>query len=158
MRPPRPWPSCRRARSRSISVRSSASPAGRPSTRQVRPGPWDSPEVMRRSAMAGTGYGRDPRPGAVPRVGRVGAAQRARTVLARARARVTPPGAPPPEAPAADAEGRAWNEQYLVRAFLAHNAAWEVLLGVSWFMTFRRDELMAAGPAGWDPARAGGGS
>ena len=38
MRPPRPWPSCRRAMSRSIASWSSSSPAGRPSTmrRQAR--------------------------------------------------------------------------------------------------------------------------
>src|SRR4051794_39019341 len=48
MRPPRPWPSWRRCMSRPIASRSSASPAGRPSTMHVRPGPWDSPAVMRR--------------------------------------------------------------------------------------------------------------
>ena len=50
---PRPWPSWRRAMSRSISSRSSSSPAGSPSTMQVRPGPWDSPAVMTRSGTAG---------------------------------------------------------------------------------------------------------
>src|SRR5689334_4602798 len=49
MRPPRPWPSWRRARSRSTDSRSSSSPAGRPSTIVVRPGPWDSPAVTMRS-------------------------------------------------------------------------------------------------------------
>src|SRR5215218_8773473 len=49
MRPPRPWPSWRRAMSRSIAARSSSRPAGRPSTMQVRPGPWDSPAVTTRS-------------------------------------------------------------------------------------------------------------
>ena len=49
MRPPRPWPSWRRDMSRSIAVRSSSRPAGRPSTMQVRPGPWDSPAVTTRS-------------------------------------------------------------------------------------------------------------
>src|SRR5688572_25270359 len=48
MRPPRPWPSWRRAMSRLIASRSRANPAGRPSTTQVRPGPWLSPAVTRR--------------------------------------------------------------------------------------------------------------
>ena len=51
IRPPRPWPSWRRAMSPSIASWSSSSPAGRPSTMQVRPGPCDSPAVMRRSAI-----------------------------------------------------------------------------------------------------------
>src|SRR4051812_3231555 len=51
MRPPRPWPSWRRAMSRSIASRSSTRPAGRPSTTQVRPGPCDSPAVMSFSAI-----------------------------------------------------------------------------------------------------------
>ena len=46
MRPPRPWPSWRRAMSASIASRSSSRPAGRPSTTQVRPGPCDSPAVV----------------------------------------------------------------------------------------------------------------
>src|SRR4051794_17468606 len=49
MRPPRPWPSWRRAMSALMAPRSSSSPAGRPSTMQVRPGPWDSPAVIRRT-------------------------------------------------------------------------------------------------------------
>src|SRR4051812_29058569 len=52
MRPPRPWPSWRRARSRLRSSGSSSSPAGRPSSTAVRPGPCDSPAVVKRSAMA----------------------------------------------------------------------------------------------------------
>src|SRR5689334_9189071 len=48
MRPPRPWPSWRRAMSRLTASRSSSRPAGRPSTTQVRPGPWDSPAVTTR--------------------------------------------------------------------------------------------------------------
>src|SRR4051794_26085932 len=51
IRPPRPWPSWRRARSRSMSSGTSSRPAGRPSTTAVRPGPWDSPAVVKRSAM-----------------------------------------------------------------------------------------------------------
>jgi hypothetical protein len=36
----------------SMDSRSSSSPAGRPSTMQVRPGPWDSPAVISfRSAL-----------------------------------------------------------------------------------------------------------
>src|SRR5690242_19122260 len=54
MRPPRPWPSWRRAMSASIASWSSASPAGRPSTMQVSPGPWDSPAVTTRSGTRGT--------------------------------------------------------------------------------------------------------
>ena len=54
IRPPRPWPSWRRAMSRSIGSRSSSSPAGRPSTIQVRPGPWDSPAVTTRSGTQGS--------------------------------------------------------------------------------------------------------
>src|SRR4051794_5579190 len=38
--------------SRSISARSSSSPAGRPSTTHVSPGPWDSPAVITRSVTA----------------------------------------------------------------------------------------------------------
>ena len=49
MRPPRPCPSWRRAMSRSIASRSSSRPAGRPSTTATRPGPWDSPAVVKRS-------------------------------------------------------------------------------------------------------------
>src|SRR4051794_19228695 len=52
MRPPRPWPSWRRAMSPLIASAVSSSPAGRPSTMQVRPGPCDSPAVMRRSSTA----------------------------------------------------------------------------------------------------------
>src|SRR4051794_27561406 len=54
MRPPRPWPSWRRARARSIAARSSSSPAGMPSTMVVSPGPWDSPGVTMRSGTGGT--------------------------------------------------------------------------------------------------------
>lgn len=37
--------------------------------------------------------------------------------------------------------GRAWNEQYLVRAFLAFNSAFRILLGVSWLNVNRPDVL-----------------
>src|SRR5205823_12816462 len=52
MRPPRPWPSCRRARSRLRSPGASSRSAGRPSSTAVRPGPCDSPAVVKRSAIA----------------------------------------------------------------------------------------------------------
>src|SRR3954451_7708213 len=58
MRPPRPCPSWRRARSRSRSSGDSSSPAGRPSTTAVRPGPWDSPAVVKRSAIGPQPYWR----------------------------------------------------------------------------------------------------
>src|SRR4051812_21861854 len=45
IRPPRPWPSWRRAMSPSIASWSSSRPAGSPSTIVVRPGPCDSPAV-----------------------------------------------------------------------------------------------------------------
>src|SRR5215217_3449025 len=56
MRPPRPCPSWRRARSRSMSSGRSCRPAGSPSTIAVRPGPWDSPAVTKRKDMAPTPY------------------------------------------------------------------------------------------------------
>src|SRR5215210_1175798 len=49
MRPPRPWPSWRRAMSALIASGSSSRPAGSPSTMHVSPGPCDSPAVIRRS-------------------------------------------------------------------------------------------------------------
>src|SRR5215207_2925527 len=52
MRPPRPWPSWRRAMSPSIDDGSSSRPAGSPSTIVVRPGPCDSPAV---TTFKGTG-------------------------------------------------------------------------------------------------------
>src|SRR4051794_2126906 len=58
IRPPRPWPSWRRARSRSRSSGVSSSPAGRPSTIAVSPGPWDSPAVVKRSAIGPQPYWR----------------------------------------------------------------------------------------------------
>src|SRR5215212_2976454 len=58
IRPPRPCPSWRRARSRSRSSGLSSSPAGRPSTTAVRPGPCDSPAVVKRSAIGRLPYRR----------------------------------------------------------------------------------------------------
>src|SRR5919112_1676090 len=58
IRPPRPWPSWRRARSESMSSGLSSRPAGRPSTIAVSPGPWDSPAVTKRKDMAPTPYKR----------------------------------------------------------------------------------------------------
>lgn len=42
--------------------------------------------------------------------------------------------------------GRAWNEQYLVRAFLAFNAAFRIVLSVGWLSYHRTDALAAALP------------
>src|SRR3954464_9542008 len=64
MRPPRPWPSWRRAMSALMASGSSSSPAGRPSTMQVRPGPWDSPAGIRRSDTPRSLGGRRVGPGA----------------------------------------------------------------------------------------------
>src|SRR3954468_15681847 len=51
IRPPRPCPSWRRASSLSRSSGRSSRPAGSPSTIAVRPGPCDSPAVVKRSAI-----------------------------------------------------------------------------------------------------------
>src|SRR5215210_2757091 len=58
MRPPRPWPSWRRARSTSMSSGVNSRPAGTPSTIAVSPGPWDSPAVTNRKDMTPTPYKR----------------------------------------------------------------------------------------------------
>src|SRR5947207_1501921 len=58
IRPPRPWPSWRRARSRSMSSGRSSRPAGSPSTTAVSPGPCDSPAVVKRSAIPPLPYWR----------------------------------------------------------------------------------------------------
>src|SRR5215210_8123225 len=58
MRPPRPCPSCLRARSVSMSSGRSSIPAGSPSTMAVSPGPWDSPAVTNRKDMTPTPYKR----------------------------------------------------------------------------------------------------
>lgn len=54
--------------------------------------------------------------------------------------------------------GRAWNEQYAVRAFLSFNSGFEILLSVAWLSQFHREVLTAALPE--YPARYsdGGGS
>lgn len=44
--------------------------------------------------------------------------------------------------------GRAWNEQYLVQAFLAFNSAFEVLLGNHWVEYFHPEELPWPGAGG----------
>jgi hypothetical protein len=43
-------------------------------------------------------------------------------------------------------QGRAWNEQYAVRAFLTFNSAFEILLGVSWICHFHPDVLASTVP------------
>jgi hypothetical protein len=53
--------------------------------------------------------------------------------------------------------GRAWNEQYLVRAFLAFNSAFRVLLAVGWLSEFRR-EVLGGLPGYPDKYQDGGGS
>jgi hypothetical protein len=42
--------------------------------------------------------------------------------------------------------GRAWNEQYVVKSFLAFNGAYEVLLGIGWLSTYHPDVLAEAVP------------
>lgn len=54
--------------------------------------------------------------------------------------------------------GRAWNEQYMVRAFLSFNSAFEILLGVGWMSNFRPDILGAALPGYPEVYPDGGGS
>jgi hypothetical protein len=54
--------------------------------------------------------------------------------------------------------GRAWNEQYLVRAFLAFNSAFRVLLAVGWLSYYRQDVLRAAVPGYPERYPNGGGS
>ena len=54
--------------------------------------------------------------------------------------------------------GRAWNEQYAVRSFLAFNSAFEILVGVAWMSQFRPDvlaQVLPDYPAGYSD---GGGS
>ena len=54
--------------------------------------------------------------------------------------------------------GRAWNEQYLVRAFLSFNSAFRILLGVGW-LNYERSEVLAATlPNYTADYRGGGGS
>ncbi len=54
--------------------------------------------------------------------------------------------------------GRAWNEQYAVRAFLAFNAAFEILLGVGWMSYFQSDIFAAVLPGYPELYPDGGGS
>lgn len=54
--------------------------------------------------------------------------------------------------------GRAWNEQYLVRAFLASNSEFRILLGVGWLSHHRPDVLTATLPGYPGSYRDGGGS
>lgn len=54
--------------------------------------------------------------------------------------------------------GRAWNEQYLIRAFMAFNSAFEILLGVGWMSQFRPDVLRAVIEDYPDKYADGGGS
>jgi predicted O-methyltransferase YrrM len=55
-------------------------------------------------------------------------------------------------------DGRAWNEQYLVRAFLAFNSAFRVRLAVGWLSYYRPDALRAAVPGYPSRYPNGGGS
>ena len=48
-------------------------------------------------------------------------------------------------------EGRNWNENYLVQAFLAFNAGFEVLLGVQWMIQNRPQVLLETFPGLIDP-------
>src|SRR5581483_4157881 len=51
MRPPAPYPVWRRCKSILICSIEMGKPAGNPSTMQVKEGPWDSPEVRKRSIV-----------------------------------------------------------------------------------------------------------
>jgi predicted O-methyltransferase YrrM len=54
--------------------------------------------------------------------------------------------------------GRAWNEQYLVHAFLTFNSGFRILLGVSWLWLNHGDVLAAVFPGGAEHYQNGGGS
>jgi Methyltransferase domain len=54
--------------------------------------------------------------------------------------------------------GRAWNEQYGVRAFLTFNSGYEILLGVAWMSHFHPDVLARSLPDYPEKYRDGGGS
>jgi hypothetical protein len=53
-------------------------------------------------------------------------------------------------------EGRSWNEQYLLRAFLQYNAAWEVLWSAHYMLSRHPDAVSAVFPR--SPALGNGGS
>jgi len=55
-------------------------------------------------------------------------------------------------------DGRAWNEQYLVRAFLSFNSAFRILLGVAWMSHYHPEALAATIPGYPEKHRDGGGS
>jgi tRNA (mo5U34)-methyltransferase len=54
--------------------------------------------------------------------------------------------------------GRAWNEQYLVRSFLAFNSAFQILLSIGWLSHFRKSLLKEVLPNYPDGYPDGGGS
>lgn len=55
-------------------------------------------------------------------------------------------------------DGRAWNEQYLVAAFLAFNSAFRILLSIGWLVHHRRQALVRTLPGYPDSYLDGGGS
>ena len=48
---PKPWPGLRRSSSAWMTASVRGMPAGQPSTTPPRPGPWDSPKVVRRKMV-----------------------------------------------------------------------------------------------------------
>jgi predicted O-methyltransferase YrrM len=54
--------------------------------------------------------------------------------------------------------GRAWNEQYLVHAFLTFNSAFHVLLGVAWLSINHGDLFASVFPGAAEDYHSGGGS
>lgn len=54
--------------------------------------------------------------------------------------------------------GRAWNEQYLVRAFLSFNSAFRIVFSVGWMSHYRRDVLGEVLPGYPERYPDGGGS
>ena len=75
IRPPRPYPPCRRRSSGSMSRSATrAKPAGTPSTRDTRPRPWDSPAVLNVNRIRGSSpvgsQNRYNGPGSAPQPGR----------------------------------------------------------------------------------------
>jgi predicted O-methyltransferase YrrM len=55
-------------------------------------------------------------------------------------------------------DGRAWNEQYLVRAFLSFNSAFRILLGVAWMAQLHPDAFAESIPGYPQQFQDGGGS